>query len=83
MGENGYIKLADFGLSKESKKEDQTSTFCGTADYVAPEMINKSSHDRSVDWWMLGINIYEMLSGDTPFAARDKMQVYKKIQNVV
>ena len=50
MDERGYVKLSDFGLSKEA---DFTQTFCGTADYLSPEMLSGSKHDKNVDWWML------------------------------
>lgn len=50
MDERGYIKLSDFGLSKQT---DHTSTFCGTADYLAPEMVAGNKHNKNIDWWML------------------------------
>jgi len=54
MDKNGNLKLADFGLSKEGMVADvETKTFCGTAEYIAPEIIKKVGHDKSVDWWSL------------------------------
>jgi len=54
MDEEGYIKLSDFGLSKQTKEDlNFTSTFCGTTDYLAPEMVAGNKHDRNIDWWML------------------------------
>jgi len=61
---NGYIKLSDFGLAKNAL---QSSTFCGTAEYISPEILNKETHDYKSDWWALGILIYEMLTGVPPF----------------
>jgi len=60
--------LADFGLSKFLEKEgDQTYSFCGTAEYLAPEIIEMKGHGFGVDWWTLGILLYEMATGRPPF----------------
>jgi protein kinase X len=68
MDETGYIYLADFGLSKFlSNGADQTYSFCGTAEYLAPEILDMKGHGFSVDWWTLGILIYEMATGRPPF----------------
>jgi serine/threonine protein kinase len=68
---NGHIKLTDFGLAKECPtsaarkgEEGGTSTFCGTAEYLAPEVIMHHRYGESVDWWALGILLYEMLMGE-------------------
>ena len=55
LDQNGHLRLADFGLSKEGMHfiDDKTNTFCGTAEYIAPEIILRKGHDKSVDWWSL------------------------------
>jgi len=68
MDTNGYICLADFGLAKFLKDaKDQTYSFCGTAEYLAPEIYDMKGHGFSVDWWTLGILMYEMATGRPPF----------------
>lgn len=65
---NGHIKLTDFGLCKENLYEnDTTRTYCGTVEYVAPEVILRKPYNKSVDWWSFGILLYEMLVGKSPF----------------
>ncbi len=67
MDEKGYICLADFGLAKYLKETDQTFSFCGTAEYLAPEVLDMKGHGFAVDWWTLGILMYEMATGRPPF----------------
>jgi len=77
INKNGYIKITDFELSKEIK--DRTYTMCGTPGYLAPEIILNKGHGLSVDWWALGILLYEMICGVDPFFDEDPMNVYKNI----
>ena len=64
----GYVRLTDFGIAKKGLKRDKvTSSFCGTDDYIAPEMLKNVPHNKSVDWWCLGILMYECLTGASPF----------------
>lgn len=78
LDKNGYSKLTDFGLSKKINNT-RTYTFCGTAEYVAPEIILHKGHGRCVDWWSFGIFLFEMSAGYTPFYAPDVMTIYEKI----
>ncbi|XP_029838602.2 serine/threonine-protein kinase Sgk1 isoform X1 [Ixodes scapularis] len=76
----GHVVLTDFGLCKEGLREqDTTSTFCGTPEYLAPEVLRKEAYDRTVDWWCLGAVLYEMLYGLPPFYSRDTTEMYDNI----
>ena len=73
LNDKGHIKLTDFGLSKEGMKCDEfTRSFCGSIAYLAPEMIRKSGHSKSIDWYLLGVVMYEMIMGTTPYFNKDK-----------
>lgn len=74
----GYIKLADFGFAKPLKK-DRTYTFCGTSEYVAPEVILGTGYGFASEWWSLGIFAFEMNCGHTPFYNSDTMKMFSKI----
>jgi serine/threonine protein kinase len=71
MHPDGYVCLADFGLAKFLKnRNDYTASFCGTAEYLAPEILDMQGYSFAVDWWTLGILIYEMATGRPPFMHR-------------
>lgn len=70
--EDGYLKLIDYGLAKTVTEGQLATSYCGTPEYIAPEMVDGSGHDFSVDWWAVGVLIYEMLIGVTPFFNRNK-----------
>lgn len=76
--QTGHLKLVDFGFAKVI--HDRSWTFCGTPDYLAPEIVTNAGHNRAVDWWTLGILTYELLHGEPPFADSDQMATYRKIQ---
>lgn len=75
----GYLKITDMGFAKLLKPGERTYTLCGTPEYLAPEIISSKGHNKSVDWWCLGILIYEMLTGGPPFEDDNQMELYKKI----
>ncbi|CAF4100589.1 unnamed protein product [Rotaria sp. Silwood2] len=75
-----HVKLTDFGLCKESIYEGtQTNTFCGTIEYMAPEILTRSGHGKAVDWWSFGALMYDMLTGAPPFTADDRKRTMDKI----
>ena len=78
INKNGYLKLTDFGFAKQLENE-KTYTLCGTPEYLAPEIILNKGHGKAVDWWTLGILLYEMLVGIDPFSDDDPMKTYQKI----
>jgi protein kinase A len=76
---NGYSKLTDFGFAKVLEPGTRTYTLCGTPEYIAPEVLLNKGHGKPVDWWTLGILIYEMICGQPPFCDEDPMGIYQKI----
>ncbi|XP_059588387.1 LOW QUALITY PROTEIN: serine/threonine-protein kinase N1 [Alligator mississippiensis] len=79
----GFVKIADFGSARKVGMGygDRTSTFCGTPEFLAPEVLTDTSYTRAVDWWGLGVLIYEMLVGESPFPGDDEEEVFDSIVN--
>lgn len=82
LDETGHIRIADFGLCKEEMQYGVlTKTFCGTPEYLAPEILEENDYGRSVDWWGLGVVSYEMMCGRLPFYSRDHEILFELIMN--
>eukprot|EP01084_Bolivina_argentea_P235365 396072_1 len=80
LDHEGHIKITDFGLSKDSLKGDMiTHTFCGTPEYLAPEVLHQQGHGKAVDWWSFGTLLYEMMTGLPPFYNENLNIMYEKI----
>ncbi|XP_076168635.1 cGMP-dependent protein kinase for isoform X2 [Ptiloglossa arizonensis] len=79
LDSQGYVKLVDFGFAKRLDHGRKTWTFCGTPEYVAPEVILNKGHDISADYWSLGVLMFELLTGTPPFAGGDPMKTYNII----
>ncbi|XP_078265587.1 ribosomal protein S6 kinase alpha-3-like isoform X1 [Rhinoraja longicauda] len=80
LDEDGHIKLTDFGLSKESiDHEKKAYSFCGTVEYMAPEVVNRRGHTQSADWWSFGVLMFEMLTGTLPFQGKDRKETMTMI----
>ena len=74
---DGYLKVVDFGFAKVV--EDRTFTVCGTPEYLAPETIRRAGHTCTVDWWAMGVLLYELITGRSPFHGGSQMDVLTRI----
>ncbi|XP_063329240.1 protein kinase C delta type-like [Pelmatolapia mariae] len=82
LDKDGHIKIADFGMCKENVFGDvKASTFCGTPDYIAPEILCGQKYTFSVDWWSFGVLVYEMLIGQSPFQGDDEDELFESIRS--
>ena len=78
---DGYAKLTDFGLSKDNiKGGTQAHSFCGTCEYLAPEVLNKLAYGKSCDWWSFGCVLYEMLTAMPPFYSKRREELFNRIK---
>jgi len=85
MDHLGHVALTDFGLSKENVTDvftSQLTTFCGTAEYIAPELLKGQKYGASVDWWSFGILLYEMMGVRTPFYDKNRKLMFDGIINL-
>ncbi|XP_058487605.1 protein kinase C delta type-like isoform X1 [Solea solea] len=81
LDKDGHIKIADFGMCKEKVFGDaRATTFCGTPDYIAPEILLGQKYTFSVDWWSFGVLVYEMLIGQSPFQGDDEDELFESIR---
>jgi len=82
IDEFGKVKLADFGLARPNMGEgDEAYSFCGSPEYMAPEMLNQQGHNYTIDFYCLGALLYELLTGLPPFYSRDTNEIFKSVLN--
>ena len=83
LDSEGHIKLADFGLAKEGVNDaaEGATSMCGTPEYLSPEVLNRLGHGTSVDWWNLGMVMYEMLTGLPPWYSTDRQKLFDRLKN--
>lgn len=82
IDQTGYIKLTDFGLAEGNINEENKATdFCGTPEYLAPDFFNEKGYGKEVDWWSLGVLIYEMICGCPPFYSTNREILFSLIKN--
>lgn len=79
---DGHIRITDFGLSKDNfSNRSRTNSFCGSPEYMSPEMLSEESHSRMVDFYALGALLFEMLTGLPPFYSNNRDEMYNNIVN--
>ena len=83
INEDGYLKLTDFGISKKIEVNEITNSFCGTPEYISPEMLAEKGHSFPVDWWTLGILTYEMVIGFPPFYVENDSPTHKEMYKMI
>ncbi|XP_072155318.1 ribosomal protein S6 kinase alpha-2 isoform X1 [Bemisia tabaci] len=76
---DGHISLTDFGLSKQPLDDQKAFSFCGTVEYMAPEVVNRKGHSFAADWWSFGVLMYEMLTGSLPFQGANRKETMTQI----
>ena len=76
IDDKGFVKIIDYGLAKMLKNDELAMSYCGTPEYLAPEVLLNKGHGKPVDWWTLGILTYEMIAGIDPFNDDDPMAIY-------
>jgi len=81
LDRDGHVVITDFGLCKENILDEPTSTFCGTPEYLAPEVLAKKPYGKAIDWWSFGCVLYEMLYGLPPFYSKNTHEMYHSILN--
>lgn len=80
LAADGHVKLTDFGLCKQDvQPEERALTFCGTVEYMAPEVIRQRGHNKEVDWWSLGTLMYDMINGSPPFQGENREDTIRKV----
>lgn len=79
ISSTGHVKLIDFGFATQVKEGENCMNFCGTLEYLAPEMVQRTGHGHAVDWWTLGVLLYELLVGNVPFVSQSHQALFEKI----